>query len=176
MTEYIMALTLLVVSNLYFIFLYISYKTKLQKQILKSIQLYLDNKLIDRLISTFSYNSQKAKDKILSSIKQYFYLETLLLYNKDMKNLSTSDESNEFISSYIKDNRDLVLSKLQSEDIVTMHMGSNAKQYALYITRFTTKLGTNLAVFVASAKLTLCKHEEEMLKGPIKSVLAILLK
>lgn len=177
---YIVSLVLMSCCVAYLVILVRDYKIKLSTQSVQLIQLYLDKKFIDKLLSVVTEANQRSSDALedmLSDIKEYFHLDDIVIYNpnKVANEPTPGVYLRNIVAEHIKNNKDAIFKAFLESNIIVEKIENERIRCAVYMLSLPVASKQHVVAFVHNPDVPLERYEMDTLAKSIRGVLTVML-
>lgn len=145
---------------------FIAYKSKIDKQSIEIIKLYLDQKFISRILTITSCSMKQPSDfryqEIKSDIMKYFHLEDIIIYDTEISKdrLNTQRSCGSQIIKYVTNNIDHIKKTIKKDNFMLYTLWCNTKSINLYILSEECDCSDRLVICVQYNNRNSLEHNE----------------
>jgi hypothetical protein len=126
-----------------------AYKKYIDQQNIKLFHLYLDRKLIAKLIKLVNSNHPKAFEESIQTVKSYYNIDQIIIYTYCSRVFVYPDNyANHPLEKYLHDQHAVILEEIELQGLFTKMVYLDARNYRVHITTFDKKHKNNLMVFL----------------------------
>lgn len=167
---------LLCIAVLLFLTLMWRYKSKMDQQNIRLLHMYLDAKLVEKLLAEVCDDKARSLEFLLSNVKSYYHLHSIILF--DVANSFVAEGwfyeyGQAIVAGHITDNKGYILETLRSNNLaVIKDIDINMDRCNLYISYLNNDM-QHLIIFVGPCNHWLEDKEIRYLTQQVRHIIDI---
>ncbi len=159
----------------------LQYKSKLNIQTTKLVQLYLDKQFITRIFRMLAGSKDDSQSffEIIANIKEYFQLDDIMFFNASTKpkiDVSPGVFKRNIITGHVKQNLKQIVKSLELKKMAIEEIDIEKLETILYIVALEDDAPDTLVIFVRYGNDKLDSSDLETLSNSIKLILSVMEK